>query len=124
MLRSHGGWAGRAALRRDREAYLGTVRVLGSSAFVAQCQHAAAAPRSVRRLGLAPATLQGGGRSAQHTRARAGIAYLWTEGLGRPGRPLAPVLGVFPAAVYKAARRGAAEAAAWQRLLGRDLPET
>ena len=139
LLRSHGGWAGLAALRRGREAYLGDVRVLGSSAFVAQCQHAvaAAAPRSVRRLGLAtlvarvcrhiglaPATLQGGGRSSRHTRARAGIAYLWTEVLGRPGRPLAPVLGVFPAAVYKAARRGAAEAAAWQRLLGRDLPET
>ena len=68
--------------------------------------------------------LQGGGRTPQHTRARAGIAYLWTAVLGRPGRPLAPVLGVFPAAVYKAARGAAAEAVMWQRLLGRTIQET
>ena len=59
-----------------------------------------------------------------NTRARAGIAYLWTEVLGHPGRPLAPALAVFPAAVYKAARRGAAQAAVWQRLLGRTRQET
>ena len=77
-----------------------------------------------RQVGLAPATLQGGGRTARHTAARAGIAYLWTEGLGHPGRPLAGVLGVCPAAVYKAARRGAAQAPTWQRLLGRTRQET
>jgi putative transposase len=137
LLRSHGGWAGLVALRRGREAYWGDVRVLGSSAFVAQCQQAAAPRAAGRRLplatlvarvcqhvGLPPTALQGGGRTSRHTRARAGIAYLWTEVLGRPGRPLAPVLGIFPAAVYKAARRGAAEAAAWQRLLGRKRQET
>jgi len=43
---------------------------------------------------------------------------------GHPGRPLAGVLGVFPAAVYRAARRGAAQAPTWQRLLGRERQET
>ena len=84
--------------------------------------------REARRPGLppgrlAPAALQGGGRSARHTAARAGIAYLWTEVLGHPGHPLAGVLGVFPAAIYKAARRGAAQGPTWQRLLGRARQE-
>ena len=133
LRRRQGGWAGRRALRRARTPALGDVRVLGSSEFVAQCQRAVVPSGSPRRLpletlitrvcrhvGISPATLQGGGRSARHIRARAGIAYLWIEVLGHPGRPLAPALAVMPAAVYKAARRGAAHAAVWERLLGRD----
>ena len=134
LLRSHGGWAGLGALRRAGAAVLGDVRVLGSSAFVERYQRlvepeARPAARGLplatlithvcRHVGLTPATLQGGGRTPAHTRARAGIAYLWIEVLGHPGRPLAPALAVFPAAVYKAARRGATQAAVWQRLLGR-----
>jgi hypothetical protein len=61
--------------------------------------------------------LQGGGRLPAVTRARAGIAYLWVEHLGCPGRQLAPMLGVHPAAVYPAARRGAAKAREWEALL-------
>ena len=72
----------------------------------------------MRSADLFPATLRGGRRTARHT-ARAGIASLWTEVLGHPGRPLAGVHGVFPAAVYKAARRGAAQLPIWQRLLAR-----
>ena len=53
------------------------------------------------------------------TRARAGIAYLWVERLGRPGRPLAPALGLHPAVVYQAARRGMAQAREWDRLLAK-----
>jgi len=115
------------------------VRVLGGSAFVERYQRTVEPPAALpqrritlerlvaqvcRQVGLTPATLQGGGRTARHTAARAGIAYLWTEVLGHPGRPLAGVLGVFPAAVYKAARRGAAQAPTWQRLLGRARQET
>ncbi|MCX5733353.1 MAG: hypothetical protein NTW68_03365, partial [candidate division NC10 bacterium] len=139
LLRSHGGWAGLGALRRAHQPALGDVRVLGGSAFVARYQRAseplaAFSQRRIplerlvaqvcRQVGLAPATLQGGGRTARHTAARAGIAYLWTEVLGHPGRPLAGVLGVCPAAIYKAARRGAAQAPTWQRLLGRARQET
>ncbi len=134
LLRSLGGWEGLGALRRAREAYLGDTRVLGSSAFVAAVQRALSP--QVQRLvpacaletlcahicahvGIAPGALQGGGRTPAITRARAGIAYLWVERLGHPGRPLAPLLGIHPAVVYQAAHRGAAQAREWDRLLGR-----
>ena|GEM_PF-3207554 len=106
--------------------------VLGDSAFVEAMRQvvAAHAPGAAARIaletllarvcqavGLTPAQLAGGGRTPAAVVARAGIAYCWVEGLGRPGRPLAPRLGVQPAAVPKAARRGAATAARWRRLL-------
>ena len=61
--------------------------------------------------------MSGGGRTPRLTRAQAGIAYLWVEVLGHPGRPLAPTLGVSPSAIPKAAQRGARSAAAWEALL-------
>ncbi len=70
-------------------------------------------------VGVAPGALAGGGRAPAVSRARAGIAYLWVAGLGRPGRPLAPVLGTRPAAVYKAVQRGRAATATWDPLLKR-----
>jgi putative transposase len=134
LLRSLGGWTGLTALRRSREAYLGDARVLGRSAFVERLQQAIA-PRLpapppdglletlcnhvCAHVGIAPDALSGGGRLPAVTRARAGIAYLWVTRLGHPGRPLAPVLGLHPAVVYPAARRGAAHAEEWDRLLAR-----
>ena len=50
-------------------------------------------------------------------RAREGIAHLWVGALGQSGRRLAPVLGVAPQSVYRAAARGAARAAEWAPLL-------
>jgi hypothetical protein len=132
LLRSQGGWAAVAQLRRGREAYQGDERILGDSAFVEAMRQAVAdhAPGAAARITLekllarvcqavrlTPAQLAGGGRTPAAVVARAGIAYCWVEGLGRPGRPLAPHLGVQPAAVPKAARRGAATAARWRRLL-------
>jgi hypothetical protein len=105
-----------------------------SSAFVEALQRAvqtAEAPRGprpalerllagvCRHLGLPRAALAGGGRRGAVQQARAGIAYLWVEVLGHPGRPLAPLLGVQPAGVLKAAQRGAREAARWQRVLAK-----
>jgi hypothetical protein len=134
LVRSLGGWQAVAALRRGREAYWGDERVLGSSEFVAQLQRAmeaAEAPRGprpaletllagvCRHVGLPRAALEGGGRRTAVQQARAGIAYLWVEVLGHPGRPLAPLLGVQPAGVLKAAQRGAREAARWHRVLGK-----
>jgi len=134
LIRSLGGWAAVATLRRGREAYQGDERVLGSSAFVEALQRAvqtAEAPRGprpalerllagvCRHLGLPRAALAGGGRRGAVQQARAGIAYLWVEVLGHPGRPLAPLLGVQPAGVLKAAQRGAREAARWQRVLAK-----
>jgi len=131
LLRSHGGWVAVTALRRGREAYQGDERILGSSDFVEDYRRkiAAAAPaaarvsletlcnRVCRHVGLPPTALAGGGRTQVLTRARAGLAYLWVEVLGRSGRALAPTLGVHPSAIPKAARRGARAAAMWRTLV-------
>ncbi len=132
LVRSEGGWTAVARLRRGPEAYLGDERILGSAAFVeAVRQEVEAAHPPVARpfaladfvrracqpLGVAPTVLLGRGRRPAISQARAGIAYLWIEGLGQSGRTLAPMLGLHPAVVYKAARRGALHAAAWQKLL-------
>ena len=132
LLRSQGGWRAVAELRRGREAYLGDERILGGSAFVEALRrtverqgvpHPRALPlatlvaRACQHVGIAPRQLQGGGRRPAISRARAGIAYLWVEVLGHPGRPLAAVLGVHPTVVYQAARRGAAAASTWQAIL-------
>jgi len=133
LLRSHGGWAGVTALRREREAYQGDERILGSSTFVEGYRRAVAAvsppPARVpletlltsvcRHVGIGPTALAGSGRTPALVRARAGLAYLWVDFLGCSGRALAPALGVHPSAIPKAARRGAATAAEWQRLLTR-----
>ncbi len=132
LRRSLGGWAAVAALRRGREAYASDERILGSPDFVDQLRQEVAPARPAPRLalptlvtcvcqhvGIAPTALQGGGRTPAISRARAGIAYLWVVRLGQPGRPLAPVLGLHPAVVYQAARRGATQARGWERLLGK-----
>jgi hypothetical protein len=108
-----------AVLRRGRESYQGDARILGSSEFVEDYRRAldTLIARVCRHVGVPPVALAGGGRTPSLTRARAGIAYLWVEHLGRPGRALAPALGVHPSAIPKAARRGARAAAAWERLL-------
>ena len=136
LLRSLGGWQAVAALRRGREAYRGDERILGRSAFVEQLQQAEApatpgrgprlpldalTARVCRQVGLGPVGLEGGGRHGAVARARAGIAYLWVEGGGHPARPLAPVLGVSPQAVYQAVARGRVDRAMWERLLKTDL---
>ena len=133
LVRSLGGWDAVRQLRRGREAYLGDERILGSSAFVEavrrEVEQATAAPRPpglaletlmarvCASLGMAPAALGAGGRTARVSRARAGIAYLWVTVLGHAGRPLAAPLGIRPQNVYRAAAQGAAAAATWQRIL-------
>ena len=55
--------------------------------------------------------------AAQGAQSLYAWAFLWIGRLGDPGRPLAARLGVHPAVVYQAARRGAATAARPDRLL-------
>jgi len=132
LVRSAGGWAAVRALRRGREAYLGDERILGGAGFVQRVKRTLEAPlpapwasltldqllaRICRHVGVAPATLAGGGRTPRLIRAREGLAYCWIEGLGRPGRPLAAVLGVRPQSVYRAAQRGREAEAEWRKLL-------
>jgi REP element-mobilizing transposase RayT len=139
LVRSVGGWAAVAALRRGREAYQADERILGGTEFVEAIRRALAergashaadlaldtlVARVCQHVGIAPTALTGGGRRPAVSRARAGIAYLWIDVLGHPGRPLAPVLGFHPAVVYQAARRGAAQAAVWEALLRRQSKAT
>jgi REP element-mobilizing transposase RayT len=133
LVRSAGGWAAVQALRRGREAYLGDERILGGSDFVADYLRMAEASapslfparrldaatflrRISRAIGQRPTALAGGGRAPTLTRARAGLAYLWMEVLGRSGRELATALGVPPQTLYQAAKRVRSTAAEWQRL--------
>ena len=74
---------------------------------------------ALRSLGVAPVALVGGGRTPRLSRAREGLAYCWIEVLGRPGRPLAAVLGIRPQSVYRAAQRGRKAQAEWRRVLAK-----
>jgi len=134
LLRSQGGWAAVAALRRGREAYQGDERILGSSAFVEEVRQdlLMASPPVVQRCplpdlisrvcaatGSHPSALRQGSRRPAIARAREGIAYLALEVEGYSGRAVAEALGVRPPSVYKAAGRGRVARTRWDRVLGR-----
>lgn len=134
LVRSAGGWKAVHQLRRGREAYLSDERVLGSSEFVEELLKHMDAPTSqspkqisltilIRRVcaavGIQSEALTASGRRPSVSRAREGIAYLWTEMLGQNGRQLAAVLGVKSPAVYKAAQRGSKVRTRWEKLLNR-----
>jgi hypothetical protein len=139
LLRSQGGWAAVAALRRGREAYGGDERILGSTAFVEAMRQAVqrAAPgraprmalpalvaRICRATGISLATLQQGSRRARVARARAGIAYLAIERYGYPGVALRDWLDVGAPSIVKAAQRGRAAHTHWDPLLGQETKST
>lgn len=132
LVRSAGGWRAVHQLRRGREAYLSDERVLGGSAFVeALLKHVETQTSHLRKriplailirrvcaaVGIRPEALMGSGRPPSVSRAREGIAYLWTEMLSQSGRHLATVLGVQSPAVYKAAQRGRKARTRWEKLL-------
>ena len=75
------------------------------------------ARRPESSVGMTPDRLAGSGRRPPVPQARAGIAFLWVDVCGHPARPLTAYLGVQPAAVLKAAHRGAQAAARWRALL-------
>jgi hypothetical protein len=125
-----------ATLRRGRETYLADERVLGGSEFVEALRavaermerqrlrlrtQAPALPPLLRRVAaaarLAPAALTGGGRARALAQARDGLAYLWVEVLGHSGQALARALALHPVSVCRAARRGRAHRAEWDRLV-------
>jgi REP element-mobilizing transposase RayT len=134
LVRSAGGWGELVALRRAKDAVAGDARVLGGGEFVERLWRETEAARHpppsrlpldtvlarvCQQTGTTPAEVAGGGRRPAVTRAREGIAHLWVGALGQSGRRLAPVLGVAPQSVYRAAARGAARAAEWAPLLKR-----
>jgi REP-associated tyrosine transposase len=132
LVRSLGGWAAVQTLRRGREYYAGDERVLGSTAFVTALQRDLAARPAERRppvpldalvsrvcaaVHLAPSALQEGSRRPGVCRAREGIAYLALEVGGYPAPRLVAFLGVRPPSIHKAAQRGRANRARWDRVL-------
>lgn len=131
LVRSLGGWAAVQALRRGREQYAADERILGSAAFVATLQQEVAARPAACRPPvpldgivervcaaerLAPTALQAGSRRTVVCRAREGIAYLALDVGGYPAPRLVSVLGVRPPSIHKAAQRGRADRARWDRL--------
>ena len=140
LVRSAGGWAAVATLRRGREAYAADERVLGGADFVeelrAEVTQAARqratlqarlpdletlCARIARAAHLPTPALLGGGRARSVVGARDALAYVWVEVLGRSGRALAEALNVQPMSVYRAARRGRARRADWEAAVGLQL---
>jgi REP element-mobilizing transposase RayT len=136
LVRSLGGWEAVATLRQGREAYAADERVLGSSEFVERLRHAAEEreaahlrlrsrapelPTLLRKVAeataISPVALTGGSRSRAIAQARDGLAYLWVEVLGRSGHALASAVALHPVSVYRAARRGRAHQALWDRIV-------
>jgi hypothetical protein len=102
LIRSIGGWAAVAALRRGREAYEGDERILGSLAFVEATRTtlSGATALPLHRLplaallaavatatGVTAEALAGPGRARRLTRARAGVGRAggrWRRHSGSP----------------------------------------
>jgi REP element-mobilizing transposase RayT len=141
LIRSAGGWQAVQALRRGRQGDAGEERLLGSREFVEQVrrevegrqaqergtQRVLPVERVIERVwqavGVRAEELRGRGRRAAVSRARAGVAYLWLEGLGQSGPGAVRALGVHRATLYAVARRGRQEAAYWEQLCAEAKPE-
>ncbi|MDP2156260.1 MAG: transposase [Nitrospirota bacterium] len=119
LLRSYGGWRGVVELRRGREKYRADERVLGSSSFIEEIVRKAEeqAEGKIRKVSLdtlisrisgdmkiSREALTGGGRHRNVTKARAVLAYVWVNYLGRSGHELGRVLGVSPQSLYAASK--------------------
>ncbi len=132
LVRSLGGWAAVAAVRRGREAYMADERILGTGAFVEALRREVdmrtraearlsrrrvdlptLVQRMSRSLGVPPDALLGRSRVPAAAQGRQLLAYVWVECLGRRASDLAQVLGQTRGNVSVAAKRGAALAARW-----------
>lgn len=126
LIRSVGGWAAVATLRRGREAYTADERILGSGAFVEALRREAERQADVQTarqhrpptldaliqrvgatLGISPIRIRGLTQARDVARARQLVAYVWIEQLGRRASELAAMLGRSRSNASWAARRGA-----------------
>jgi putative transposase len=120
LIRSAGGWEAVKELRRGREAYVADERVLGSSEFVEQLlreadERSLAEVRTIdftslgtrisRDMGVGWNVVLNGSRWRKAARARAVLAYVWVQYLGRDARELARAIGIRPQTVSAAIRR-------------------
>lgn len=135
LVRSAGGWKAVGNLKKGREMFLSDERVLGGANFVgALVREAERVEEEKRALSkkwsltalvekvcagqkINEVALSGSGKTPSVSRAREGICFLWTKKLGQNGRELTRVLGMKPATVYQAARRGQERAEEWAPFL-------
>jgi hypothetical protein len=129
LVRSVGGWRYVAELRKGRERFSSDERILGSSRFVESTLAQMGGGRRARlgldelieavcrAIGISADAVAGPGRPRPVSRARRGIAYLWTQHFGRSGREIAARLGLSPSSVHQAARLGRTEATYWLSVL-------
>ncbi|MGH7859211.1 MAG: transposase [Candidatus Binatia bacterium] len=132
IVRGASGYVHVRKLRKGRERFSSDERVLATRRFVDRTLEELREPPGVRltqeelinlvcdALGIARELLAAEGRPRAASRARRGIAYLWTVRLGGSGRAIAARLGLSPASVYEAANRGGEEADYWAAVLQRD----
>ena len=133
LVRSAGGWEYVRELRHGREGFATDERILGGGAFVERALRELNEPPRApiphieeilelvsRALGVRCEGIRAGGRTRAVSRARDGIAYLWTIRLGQSNRRLARQLGLAESSVHEAALRGRRNAEFWNSLLSRD----
>ena len=125
------GWRRVANLQRGREHFARGERVLGSDEFVDRILRELPSSK-VQRVdvcavidvvchdcGTTRDAVSGSSRIAPISRARAGIAYLWTIHLGHSATELGRTLGMTVAGIHAAARRGRTDSRYWCSLLER-----
>lgn len=134
LVRSAGGWDAVRELHRGREAFVSDERVLGSSGYVerllGEAEREERDRTRARRSGVSFPTLverisrdlsvhgdllRTPTRVRAVSEARAALAHVWVNRLGRTGPDLARQLGLSVVAVYRAAARGARSGASWTR---------
>jgi hypothetical protein len=78
--------------------------------------------RVSQKLGLAPTALLGKSRAPALARARHLLAYVWIERLGQRASDLARLLDQTRGNVSRAAKRGAATAQPWLKMMDHWCP--
>ena len=128
------GWGYVEELRRGRERFTSNERILGAEGFVRRAlSELEQQPPGIdlerlielvcERESLSTEALRERGGPRRVSRARSGLAYLWTLVLGKSGRQLARRLAVSPSSVYEAASKGREEDAHWRKLLSSPTSE-
>jgi REP element-mobilizing transposase RayT len=119
-------------LKRGREAYRDSERILGSDAFLVEKIRELESSRTLRpaarpslaeliqivcgALGISSVLPLGRGRGRLMSRAREGLAFLWIEHFGGRAAELAAALDVDSSPLYRAAKRGRRHAERWKAL--------
>jgi len=129
LRRTRDCWERMNAIEKGRERFIPDERILGSDPFVehirsqlprarrASIELGEVVHRVCQRVGIQPTAIRGTGRSRKLTRAREGVAFIWTVVLGQSCQELAQSLGLAASSIREASRRGAADSEEWNQAL-------